>query len=270
MIDSIAGFGAWFPQALVGTFTVRQPDCDWGYPKFWPMDSGSFRVQTMRNLLYIILVLSCAGPTQGQPDVTLFDGKTTSGWVIEGDGEVQDGVLSLGGKQKTWVRVAADFSPNFELHLEYSTENDQHIQVEWHHRDFLGHGMGGMSLGRRSKKPGEWIEAIYWGQEQPAGNWATFSKWRGVGEPAFTEQPLGGSGSLPRTVFVAFEIPVGQKLYLRNVRLKSHPVASFPWLLVFMAGALVVLVFLAVAAWVIMRKRSVATQGNVQPEKGTS
>lgn len=238
--------------------------------KFWPTASGTFRAQTMRNTLCVVLVLSCTGPTQAQQEVTLFDGKTTSGWVVEGDAEVQDGVLVLGGKQKTWVRVAADFSPNFELHLEYSTENDQHIQVEWHHRHFLEHGMGGMSLGRRSKKPGEWIEAIYWGQEEPAGSWARFSKWRAVGEPAFTEQPLGGSSSLPRSVFVAFDIPAGQKLYLRNVRLKSDPEPSFPWILVFIAGALVVLVFLAVAAWVIRKKRKAPTPGNLQPEKGPS
>ena len=187
--------------------------------------------------------------------------------VVEGDAEVQDGVLVLGGKQKTWARVAAEFSPKFELHLEYSTENDKHIQFEWHHQEFLGHGMGGMSLGRRSKKPGEWIEAVYWGEEQPAGNWATFSKWRGVGEPAFTEQPLGGSSSVPRSVFVAFDIPAGQKLYLRSVRLKSDPVASFPWLLVLIAGVFVVLALLAVAAWIIMRKRNVVIVAHSPKEK---
>ena len=71
----------------------------------------------MRNLLCVLFSLLCAGPTQAQPAVPLFDGKTTSGWVIEGDAEVKDGVLILGGNQKTWVRIAADFSPDFESPL---------------------------------------------------------------------------------------------------------------------------------------------------------
>ena len=37
------------------------------------------QAQTMRNLMCIVLVLSGAGPAQAQPEVTLFDGKTTSG-----------------------------------------------------------------------------------------------------------------------------------------------------------------------------------------------
>jgi hypothetical protein len=225
----------------------------------------------MRNLLCFVFVLLCCTAIQAQPQgalnsltpeelaqgrVLLFDGKTTSGWAIEGDAEVKDGVLILGGNQKTWVRIAADFSPNFELHLEYSTENNKHIQLEWHHRHFLGQGMHSVSLDRRSKNPGEWIEAIYLGKEDLAGNgWSNTSKWRVVGEPAFTEQPQGGSASLPRSVFVAFEIPVGQKLYLRNVRLKTDPVASFPWLPVFMAGALVVVLVIVVAARAIVKKR---------------
>jgi hypothetical protein len=233
----------------------------------------------MRNVLCFVFFLSCCAPIQAQPQgalnsltaeeiaqgrVLLFDGKTTSGWVIEGDAEVKDGVLILGGNQKTWVRIAADFSPHFELHLEYSTENNKHIQLEWHHRHFLGQGMHSGSLDRTSKKPGEWIEAIYFGKMDPAGKgWANISKWRVVGDPAFTERPQGGSDRLPHSAFVAFEIPVGQKLYLRNVRVKTDPVASFPLLLVFVVGALVVVMVIALAARAIMKKRRAPTQGDV-------
>jgi len=225
----------------------------------------------MRNFLCIVFFLLCGRPIQAQPEAPLFDGKATSGWVIEGDAEVKDGVLVLGGNQKTRVRIAANFSSNFELHLEYSAENNQPIQFESHFRHLLSRGMVGSSLYRTPGKPGEWIEAIYWGKEHPAGNgWRTMCKWRVVGEPAFTEHEVGGSSSVPRSVFVAFEIPVGQKLYLRNVRVKPDPLASFPWLLVSIAGALVGVLVIAVAASAIVRKRRAPTQAQVRPEKGTS
>ncbi len=218
----------------------------------------------MRNLLCFVVLVLCAGPIQAQANATLFDGKTTSGWVIEGDAEVKDGVLVLGGNQKTRVRIAADFSPDFELQLEYSTENNKHIQIETHHRHLLGHGSHSMSLERTSNKPGEWIEAVVSGKEDPAGNgWVTHSKWRVVGAAAFTDQPLGGAANAPSSAFVAFEIPAGQKLYLRNVRVKTDPAPSALWLMVFPAAALVVLLVIVVLAWAIMKKRRAPTPSGV-------
>jgi hypothetical protein len=197
----------------------------------------------------------------------LFDGKTTSGWVIDGDAEVKDGVLILGGNQKTRARIAGDFSPQFELHLEYSTENDKPIQLEWHHRRFLGQGMHSGSLARNSKKAGEWIEADYSGKENAAGNWVINSRWHVVGEPGFTEEPLGGAAGRPQSVFVAFEIPVGQKIHLRNVRAKTDPASSYPRLLAVLAAGLVA-VFVVAAIWVIVMKRGAPPKGIVQPEQG--
>ena len=218
----------------------------------------------MRNLLCVVLFLLCAGPTQAQPELLLFDGKTTSGWVIEGDAEVKDGVLILGGNRKTWARMGTDFSPDFELHLEYRSENNKHIQCEVHNRRFLGQGMGSVSLEGPWKKPGEWIEAIFLGKEDAARKeWSTHSKWRVIGEPAFADQPLGGGGRGSDSVFVALEIPAGQKLYLRNVRVKTNPVASLPWLLISVAGGLV-LVVIALTGWAIMKRRRAPTQGTVQ------
>jgi hypothetical protein len=222
----------------------------------------------MRNMLCIVFFLLCAGPIPAQPEVPLFDGKTTSGWVIDGDAEVKDGVLVLGGNQKTRVRIAADFSSDFELHLEYRTENNKPIQFEAHFRHFLSQGSAGSSLCRSSMKPGEWIEANYQGKDKPAGNgWATVCNWRVLGEPAFTEHEVGGSSGLPRSVFVTFEIPVGQKLHLRNVRVKPAPVSQFAWFLVLIAGGSVVVLVIALARWAIMKKRKAPTQGIVQAEQ---
>jgi hypothetical protein len=74
---------------------------------------------------------------------------------------------------------------------------------------------------------------------------------------------------VPRSAFVAFEIPAGQKLYLRNVRVTPHPVSSFPWPLILATGTVLVALLIVVAAWAIRRKRRAPTQSNVQQEKGT-
>jgi hypothetical protein len=207
-----------------------------------------------------------------QPMITVmqFEANTVSDWVVEGDGGAKDGVLVFGGNNKTWARLATDLSPDFELPLEYSTENNKHIQFESHHRHFLGQGSGSCSLDRTSTKPGEWIEAIFWGKADPAGNgWATHSRWRVMGEPMFKEQALGGSGTLPRSSFVAYEIPAGQRLYLRNVRVKTEIVRFFPWLYLLIAGALVLELVIAMAAWVIGRKRAAPPQDDVRPVRAT-
>jgi hypothetical protein len=91
-----------------------------------------------------------------------------------------------------------------------------------------------------------------------------------VGEQAFTEQEVGSSSEVPRTVFVAFEIPVGQKLYLRDVRVKPAPLSSFPWLLLLMAGAFAVVLVIALAAWATIKNRRARAQGKVQPAMETS
>jgi hypothetical protein len=186
-----------------------------------------------------------------------FDGKTTSGWVIEGDADVLDGALVLGGNQKAWARIADDFDPTCELHLEYSTENNRPIQFQWHHRALFGGGSHSVSVGQTSRKPGEWIEAIFVGKPNAAGTeWANTCKWRVVGDPAFAEQAQGGLAKTPHSVFVVFEIPAGQKLYLRNVRARTDVVPFWPWLLIVTAAALAALLAVTMAAWVIMRKVS--------------
>jgi hypothetical protein len=221
----------------------------------------------MRKTLCISFFLLCSDMGYAQEKVSLFDGQTTSGWEIEGNAEVKDGVLVLGGNQKTRARIASDFSSEYELHLEYSTENNKPIQFESHERYFLGRGMWGMSLYRTSSKPGEWIEAIYLRKDKPVKNgWSTVCKWRVVGEPAFTEQEVGGSADAPRSTFVAFEIPAGQKLYLRKVRV-TQAAASFPWILGLTAGALLVALLVILARWAILKKRRTAAQSTVPQEQ---
>ena len=199
----------------------------------------------------------------------VFDGRTTSGWVIEGDSQVEDGVLVVGGNHKTWARIAADVRPVFEVHLEYRTENNQPIQLEWHSRRLLSRGMHSGTLERRSNKAEDWIEAVLTGHENAGGGWSSSAKWRAVGDAAFTERPQGGTAELPSSAFVAFEIPAGQKLYLRNVRMKAQRATILPWLLVAMFAAVVVMLAIVVVAWAISRKQGAQSSARAQaPLKG--
>jgi hypothetical protein len=204
----------------------------------------------------------------GGATLVLFDGKTASGWVVEGDADVRDGVLVLGGNHITWARIAAEFGPICELHLEYSTENQRPIQFQWHHRELLGSGSHSISLDRTSGKAEEWIEAIFEGKPNAAGTgWENTCKWRVVGDPALVEQAQGGSANLPHSVFVAFDIPAGQKLYLRNVRATTDAVPFWPWLLVLTAAALVMLLAVSVGAWFIMRTAGNSVAGKQATKK---
>jgi hypothetical protein len=187
--------------------------------------------------------------------LVVFDGKTTSGWLLVGDADVKDGVLVLGGNQQTLAQIAHGFGPTWEIQLEYSTEHPTPVQFQWTHMQFLGSGAGSTSLARTSRKPGEWIEAVFEGKSDPAaGGWVNGSKSRVIGEPAFTEQVHGGSASRPHTVFVAFAIPAGQKLYLRNVRATTELDPFWPWLLVMAAIGLGALLAIALAIRTLMNR----------------
>lgn len=203
-------------------------------------------------------MLLLVGAARGQQERALFDGKTTSGWIVQGDAEVVDGVLVLGGKRKTNVRLADEFSSRFELRIEYRTENALPILVACHHRDWLGTGMHAANLSRTSKNPEEWLEVVYAGKERGDGSgWRVESKIRAAGEPAFGVQELGRSTSVPRSAFIAFEIPAGQQLYLRKVVGKFEPMSSIAWILI---GGAAAVVFLSIVAWMFVRKRKASRQ----------
>src|SRR6516162_8471115 len=128
----------------------------------------TFRVIQIATLVLVIGMAATAVALilrESETTTELFDGKTTAGWVIDGDAEVKDGVLVFGGQKNTRVQIADGLRPIFELNLEYRTENKQPIQLEWRGRHFLGHGMHSVPLERLSSKPGEWIEATLKGSE---------------------------------------------------------------------------------------------------------
>src|SRR5580765_1797553 len=69
----------------------------------------------------------------GDKWVLVFDGKTTKGWIVDGESQVVDGVLVIGGSQPTRAGPAFEMGDNWELRLEYRTEEKQpmEVSVEW-------------------------------------------------------------------------------------------------------------------------------------------
>src|SRR5262245_15351709 len=54
--------------------------------------------------------------------ILLFDGETTFGWKVEGEGKVENGTLILGGSQPTKAATTTAFvteSADFELHARW-------------------------------------------------------------------------------------------------------------------------------------------------------
>src|SRR5262249_5699144 len=99
--------------------------------------------------------------------ILLFDGKKPLELLIEGDSEIVDGVLVIGGTRPSSVEIKPRLGNHFELHLEYRTEGAKHIDVKTAHRSFFEHGFSSGSLDRRSKNKDEWIEIIYTGNYDP-------------------------------------------------------------------------------------------------------
>lgn len=188
--------------------------------------------------------------TQGW--VLLFDGSTTSGWTSQGDAAVVDGALVIGGPRATRVSAIAPLGSNYELRLEYRTEGGGPIIVGLDWRHLMGSGHVATSLNRLSKNDSEWIEIIFKGQYDPHKNERTVTaKYRALGEPVFATQGIGG-GTGDRVTTIGFEMPAGNKLYLRNVKLKTDPVSA-DWIWVCLGTGLGVLVLLGAAILVTMK-----------------
>jgi hypothetical protein len=227
-----------------------------------------------RRLFFALGLLAClllAGGTvmlvllPRETTLVLFDGNTTSGWLVVGDAEVKGGALVLGGNRPCLAQIADDLGSTWQLHIEYSTENATPIQFQWTHRQLLGTGAGSVSLDRTSRKPGEWIEAVFEGKSKPAGGeWVITCKSRVLGEAAFTERVLGGSAGTPHSVFVAFDTSGGQKMYLRNINATTEAEPFWAWLLVSAGLALGALLAIALVIRLLMNRISRPSPGDIR------
>src|SRR5262249_9144097 len=93
--------------------------------------------ETMRHILLIMALFTAALPARAAEEpkpntltpeesaggwTLLFDGEKFTGLRIDGEHQVVDGVLVVGGKTETRITVTRVLLRNFELHFQYRTE----------------------------------------------------------------------------------------------------------------------------------------------------
>jgi hypothetical protein len=184
----------------------------------------------MRRLLAVLALLSAATLARaGDEDkantltareiadgwLLLFDGATTFGWDVEGEAAIDKGVLTVGGKKTSTLRLNTQFS-DFELRLECRCEGDEDAKLVTRR----GPTVNAHSL-RRSRpmiNPKWDTLRLRITFDDPNGtetdeleyNTAAGDKIKGAGTTS------GGSGPAS----IRLEVPRGTKLSLRNVKLR--------------------------------------------------
>jgi hypothetical protein len=234
---------------------------------------------TKRNVFWPLVAaaagLAWAAPLAAQPhaltpDETaqgwalVFDGSTTSGWTIDGDVTVENGVLVIGGAKATRARVETLLGRNYEMRFEYRAEGGlPNVRVE--SSRLLGKGYVSTTLGRASRN--EWIEAVFEGRYDPVKDVRTVTeKTRAPGEPIFDTRGVGG-GTGDRVAKIGFEVPAGSKLFIRSAKVRTDAVDSLGVWLLLTAGLGIVILLAAVAFLRSKRKAPVPLTERKSPSE---
>ena len=174
-----------------------------------------------------------APPENDRGWIPLFDAKTASGWKIDGDHEIVHGALVLGGARKTRAYLPVNSFRNGEIRYQYRTEGTASASVGWDSKRHNGVPIP-VLVPRK-----EWEDSFL--QEY-------FDLWHF--QQRFIKHSNGGaSGVFEPIEALWFEVPAGNKLYLRDVRLREAEGAAWHWLL----G--IPLAFVAVVALILWRWR---------------
>ena len=147
----------------------------------------------------------------------LFDGQTTKGWEFDGQAEIQDGLLILGGSRVTTATIKNPVD-DFELHFEYrfasGSEGLMVLKREGSASDY--------GLGQLTSRPSQW-------------NRVTFTRLGGASklicEPLRTTWFSSSNTILGQTTAmgpdtIAFRVPFpGNALILRSLKFKPNRAA---------------------------------------------
>jgi hypothetical protein len=166
--------------------------------------------------------------------VLLFDGKTASQWKIEGEYEIVDGVLILGGKADARAFFPLPSARDFEMHLQYRSVGPIDVIIGG------GNGRYGISTTLLKAKK-DWHDASlweYWDPERPLKRCI-----------ASEHNVIAMHGSFDR---VWIEARAGQRVYLRNIMVKHKSSGPWAWLIPLLVVAAVCAV---VAGWRWRMKR---------------
>ncbi len=149
----------------------------------------------------------------GEGWLLLFDGKTTFGWDIEGEGKADQDALTVGGKKTSVGRLTTRFD-SFELRLECRCEGDEGAKLVIRR----GGAVRSHNLERSGNNPGwdrltlkvNYNAGLMSENEELDYQTAAGGKTSGQG----STQGATGPAAL------RFEVPAGSKLLLRGVKLR--------------------------------------------------
>jgi hypothetical protein len=201
--------------------------------------------------------------------VELFDGQDFSGLLIEGNAEIVDHILVVGGPKAALLRVRRELGDDFELRLFYRTEGWPGLIYHYDKHGLTGYSTGQGSVPEPPCPPGgapEWRELRCRCQ---GGNRITLESWRDGRPVPGDTLDLGRSGGAPA---VWFEVPAGTKLFLRGAQARPDPTAGAWWRTTwgfgaaFLAGFLAVVV--AVLVFVRLMRRRLARPAGPPPAPG--
>jgi hypothetical protein len=133
--------------------------------------------------------------------IQLFDGETTFGWKIKGKAQVSKGCLILGGgkdaKEETTAVVTTSFGYG-NLQFQAFTDDAQDAQLTYN-------GYEGRFIHAAPPEEKGWHEFFAQVVLNDLSIWSAGSKGFGV------------RGTFDRTTTIAFHVPAGQKLLLRQI-----------------------------------------------------
>jgi hypothetical protein len=200
--------------------------------------------------------------------VLLFDGQTTSGWRIDGDAEVKDGALLLGGARATRARFPRPLGCPFNLRFEYQVQvpaaPGTSIWCRLQDRGLWARG------GEAENLPGAgagWVEVVMAATyDSRKDYYEQTSKSRNLLDGKFDRRGSSSSKGLgpPRHAKdLWLDVPAGAKIAVRGVKFKGDPIAEttpvWVWLLP-LEGLLLVVV--GALAYLIRRRRRRAAAGD--------
>ena len=171
----------------------------------------------MRYWHPIVLALAFAASACDHTDeewVPLFDGTTVSEWRIDGDHQIVDGALVLGGKRTTRAYLPVREFRNCEIRFQYRTEGSESAGLGWDSGNHPVHPIKHFS----PKK--DWQDSFveeYYDLQHP--------------HQRFIRGQHGASGVFAPIEALWIEVPAGNKLFLRNVHMRQGGTSPWPWIL---------------------------------------
>lgn len=181
----------------------------------------------------------------------LFDGREIPGFRIEGDFQIEGGVLTLGGSKPTTATITTALPGNFELRMKYRfvelpgkpLPGISWATLELMQKRFKANRSNGQTLfGSAPPKPADWWDELFLTGVSDPTNDAFETTLQFLPEELAPQGGKSGWQGRAGNFTVSLQIPVGSKLQLRDVKLRADAVSwwqtPWPYVLILATGML--------------------------------